>query len=736
MLVLSGLTVATPANAAVPFAVASLDGSGNNVANPTWGQSGRAYARIGPVRYADGIGSPVSGPNSRYISNRVHNDIAQNIFSERHLTAWAWTWGQFLDHTFGLRESTGSTATAANIPFNTSDPLEQFTNNLGVIPFTRSAATTGTGTSTANPRQQTNTENSYIDAEAVYGGSNTRLDWLRAGSLDGNPTNNSASLLLTSDGYLPTKNARGNPSAAPAMDVDGRLIGNPNNARVAGDPRANENMNLTATQTLFAREHNRIVSLLPSTLSEEDKFQIARRVVVAEQQYITYNEFLPAFGISLPAYTGYNSTVNANLSNEFATIGYRAHSQIHGEIEVEADADRYTQAQLDAIEAQGIEVTVDGDEVEFVLPLGVAFFNPDLVNMIGEGPVLEGIGGEAQYKNEEMIDNQLRSTLFQIPVSGNPECLDGPTLPQCFQGVVDLGAIDIERDRDHGLPTYNQLRQLYGLPQRTSFTQITGESTSAFPAGSGIDNPNNQDFTSLKNLWGEEIDRNDPVQVDADVVNTTKRSTLAARLQAIYGNVNNIDGFIGMLAEPHIAGTEFGELQRAMWTREFQRLRDGDRFFYGNDQGLTFIKNTYNIDFKKNLGDIIAANSDIPRADLAPNVFFTHGDVPPTSCRVQYTITTTWPGNFQVNMRLFNTGTTPINNWTLRYSFANGQTISNGWAGTFTQTAGRIGVENAANNGAIPAGGSMDGIGFNATRGTTNAVPTNFSLNTTPCSTG
>ena len=57
--------------------------------------------------------------------------------------------------------------------------------------------------------------------------------------------------------------------------------------------RANENIALTATHTLFAREHNRIVDALPAALAEERKFQIARRVVSAEQQYITYSEFLP-----------------------------------------------------------------------------------------------------------------------------------------------------------------------------------------------------------------------------------------------------------------------------------------------------------------------------------------------------------------------------------------------------------------------------------------------------------
>ena len=600
--------------------VQSLNGVNNNPFVPNAGRSGTNYLRIGNARYADGRSQPVSGPSPRSVSNRVFNDINVNVFSERGVTQWGFVWGQFLDHTFGLREENGTTA---NLPFSAADPLESFRNDLGIIPFVRSAAAPGTGV--FNARQHVNTVSSFIDAWAVYGGTDTRLDWLRNGSLDGNPDNNSGSLLLQTN-YLPRRDARGNAAAAPTMGIDGRLLSNPNSAVVAGDVRANENIALTATHTLFAREHNRIVSLLPSWVSQQDKFQIARAVVIATQQYITYNEFLPAIGVSLPTYQGYNPGLNPSLSHEFASTGYRAHSQIHGEIELETNVSRYSQATLDALEAQGVEIAIDGADVALAVPLNVGFFNPNLVRQLQLGPLLQGIGLEPQYKNEELIDNQLRSVLFKVPVSGNPECLDGPTLPECFNGVVDLGAIDIQRGRDHGMPSYNQMRNAFGLPSKTSFTSITGEATESFPSdplltpGNEINDPNSLDILQLFDINGN------PTTVENDdAVRIVRRTTLAARLKAIYGSVSNLDAFTGMIAEKHVTGSELGELQRAIWTDQFRAARDGDRFFYLNDPLQSFIRQNFGIDHRKTLARVIALNTDIPQSDLAANVFLPAG---------------------------------------------------------------------------------------------------------------
>lgn len=594
----------------------SLNGVNNNPFSPAVGSVNTRYLRIGSARYADGLSQMVSGPNARAVSNRIFNDININVFSNRGVTQWGNVWGQFVDHNIGHRDEAG---TAANIPFDAADPMESFRNTLGVVPFNRSVAAPGTGVS--NARQQLNTENSFLDAEAVYGPSDSRLDWLRSGTVDGNPDNNAGTLLL-SNNYLPRADQRGNASQAPIMAVDGRLLATPGKAVVAGDVRANEQALLTSVQTLFAREHNRIVAALPNSISQEDKFQLARAVVIAEIQYITYNEFLPAMGVSLPSYQGYDPDLNPSTAQEFATVGYRAHSIIHGEMETTTNISRYSQATLDALAAQGVEVEPDGAEVDIAVPDNLLFFNPNIVEQIQLGPIMAGITGESGYRNDETIDNQLRSILFRIPTSANPDCLDGPTLPECFSGVVDLGAIDLQRGRDHGMPSYNQMRNAYGLSSKTSFTAITGESTDAFPAdplltpGNEINDPNCLDVVALFDIAGN------PTTVAADnATRVVRRCTVAARLRALYGSVSNVDAFTGMLAEKQVAGSELGELQLATWKDQFGAARDGDRFFYLNDPLQSYIRNNFGIDSRRTLAQVIAANTDLPAAQLPANVF-------------------------------------------------------------------------------------------------------------------
>ena len=309
------------------------------------------------------------------------------------------------------------------------------------------------------------------------------------------------------------------------------------------------------------------------------RYQIARRVVGAEIQYITYTEFLPTSGIRLLSYRGYRASVDPSLGNEFATVGFRAHSMVHGEFEPSFPEGRFTQAQLDAFEARGIEVEhVDGTVV-LVISLSIAFGNPELLlETVGLGPFLASLA-EVQYKNDEQIDNTLRSVLFHVLGPGVDPAACGPEVvnSECFAGVVDLGAV---RTSCAPATTASRHTTRYAVPSgsnpRLPFTAITGESTDLL-GGRSIDDPAILDFVEL-----HASDVLDELSLNPDAPVATsgvRRTTLAARLRAVFGSVDRIDAFTGMLSEKHVAGSEFGPLQAAIWKEQFTALRDGDRFF-------------------------------------------------------------------------------------------------------------------------------------------------------------
>jgi hypothetical protein len=563
-----------------------------------------------------------AGPPARFVSNRIFNDIGENVFSENDLSQWTWAWGQFIDHDMGLRAERGGSE--APLAFDASDPLERFQNDFGAIAFSRTPPAPGTGVRGV-PRQQFNTTSSYLDASNVYGLTAARLDWLRAGRLDGNPRDNGARLLLPG-GYLPLAGARGRPGAAPPMQMTGPLLGTPGRAAIAGDVRANETHVLTAIQTLFAREHNRIVGLLPRQLSAQARFGIARRVVSAEEQFITYSEFLPAVGVALPPYRGYRPGVDAGISQEFAVVGFRAHSMIHGDFFNRVGPGSLSPEEISSLRARGMRVGEGPTKIVITIPLPVSFGNPGLVRELGLGTILRSLVEERQYRNDELIDDTIRSILFQAPRPGLPDpSACGPQVdPNCFTGVLDLGAIDIQRGRDHGIPSYNGIRRAYGLAPQRSFAAITGEGSQSFTDSAinqadPLNDPRILDFTSFLDRAGNPVGPD-----DSRVAVVTRRTTLAARLKAIYGRVSRLDAITGMLSEPHAPGQELGELQRAIWSRQFRALRDGDRFFYLNDPRLGRIQRRYGITFRHTLSELIALDAGTV---LPPDVF--HFSQPP-----------------------------------------------------------------------------------------------------------
>jgi len=98
-------------------------------------------------------------------------------------------------------------------------------------------------------------------------------------------------------------------------------------------------------------------------------------------------------------------------------------------------------------------------------------------------------------------------------------------------------------------------------------------------------------------------------------------------------------------------------------------------------------------------------------------------------CQVTYTVTNQWPGGFGASLVVQNTGTSAWSGWTLTWTFpASGQTITQGWNGTFAQSGQIMTVTNASYNGSVAANASVN-PGFNGTWASSNPVPTSFSVN-------
>ncbi len=236
--------------------------------------------------YADGI-SAMAGedrPSGRAISNAICSLDPDTDPSDRGLSAFVYVWGQFLDHDIDLTEPNTNQPERAPIAAPSGD-LQFDPDGTGVqwIPFTRSIYDPKTGHTEDNPREQWNQISSWIDGSMIYGSDAAMAARLR--------TFQGGKLATSGDGL-------------PPMDDEGF---------VTGDIRANENIELTSMHALFVREHNQWATKIArenSKLSDEQIYQRARAIVIAELQAITYNEFLPALlgSRALDRYTGYKRT--------------------------------------------------------------------------------------------------------------------------------------------------------------------------------------------------------------------------------------------------------------------------------------------------------------------------------------------------------------------------------------------------------------------------------------------
>ncbi len=476
-----------------------------------WGSVNIPLLRISYSDYPDGIGEVIrSGPNPRTISNLVVDQAGMSITNAAGLSDAVWAWGQFIDHDLDLSDSHPDNG---SIDIPVLDPAD--------ILFPTIFLNRANHTIVDGVREQINEITSFLDASQVYGSNQFRADYLRTFS---------GGKLKTSPGRLMPLNVDGLPNLGDDPDLF-----------LAGDIRSNENVVLTSLHTLFVREHNRLagrIRQVSPNASDEEIYQLARKIVNAEIQIITYREFLPSLlGPFAPdVHSRYRAKINPTIANEFSGALFRVgHTLLSPNL-------------------------VIGD-TGLTIALRDAFTNSAFIrdNPENVGHMLLGLSRQKCQEIDATIVDDVRTFLF---------------LPPPFPIGLDLAAINMQRGREHGIPPYNEVRRAYGLPPVTDFDQISS----------------------------------DPV--------------VQLALEQAYGTVDQIDPWLGGIAEDHLPGANVGPLVMRAIQDQFIRTRDGDRFFYTRDPDLRqpVVRRVINLN-DVTLGKVIRHNT---QADAPDDMFFVH----------------------------------------------------------------------------------------------------------------
>ena len=328
-----------------------------------------------------------------------------------------------------------------------------------------------------------------------------------------------------------------NPLLNPTLS--GGLIG-PNQVFVSGDPRVGENGALTMFHTLFIRNHNRHAGIVASenpTWNDEAIFQEARRRNIAEYQAVVLyqyfpTEFGPFFNDLLGPYVGYDEYLDVDTNIAFSSAAFRyGHSSFHNYVPLDSCGNPTLFGQS----------AFPGDQLFEGAQTGGPVTPIDVIGEIGTFEnLIRGLINEVTAPNDIMIDDTLRDIPFRVPVPGG----------------TDLLALDIHRGRENGIQNYAVLQTTYGSHD----LRIYGA-------------------PGCPEKYGHKTDP-DPLSCFTNLV--PYNATLAANLQSIYTKVNNIDGIVGLMVEPHVDGTSFGYTLVTIITDQYQRARAGDRFWFEN----------------------------------------------------------------------------------------------------------------------------------------------------------
>lgn len=520
------------------------DGWFNNLAHPKWGATDSQLIRKSPSAYSDGVYmlAGQNRPSARKLS-RIFMRGIDGLPSMENRTALLAYFGQLVTSEIVMSSESGCPIEMHRIDIEKCDDVyDKECRGDRYIPFHRASYDKKTGQSPNAPREQINQVTSWIDGSVIY---STREPWVSAMRSFKNGT-----FKTDKDGVMPIRNSMRVPlfnNPAPHMMKANKM----EKLFLLGDPRTNQNPALLTLSILFFRWHNVVAKRIRNRhpdWSEEDVFQGARRFVIATLQNIIVYEYLPAFiGEELPDYEGYQSDLHPGISHAFQSAAFRfGHSLIPPGLYRRDSQCNYRKTEMGHMALRLCSTWWDANEI---------LSNYDFEEL------LMGMSSQLAEREDSLLCSDVRDKLFG---------------PMEFTRR-DLGALNIMRGRDNGLPDYNTARSFYKLAKIEKWEDINPE--------------------LFKN-----------------------RPELLTNLVSVYNNdINNVDVYVGGMLESF---GRPGELFRAIILEQFARLRDSDRFWFENEDNDFFTKEEIEQIKNIKLWDIIVNTTNINGTDLQKNVFY------------------------------------------------------------------------------------------------------------------
>ena len=304
-----------------------------------------------PADYQNGFSTP-RGWNKSQLYNGFHlpnaREVSRRIISTKKITEdskfslMLMQWGQFIDHDIthtvmatslnrfsngiACRDTCTNDQPCFPIEISPND-TSRFHENGNCMEFTRSSAVCGTGETSLisnkiYQREQINQITAFVDGSSLYGSRDQDAFDIRE--------------RIINRGKLKVHTTPKHPKGLLPFNLDTNMDCQRDNSTtigcyMAGDYRANEQLALLGIHNLWVRQHNTLADkliLLNPKWSPEQVYQETRKIVGAQMQFITYEQWLPYIlgktGMKLLGkFKKYDPNVDPTVSNEFATAAFR-----------------------------------------------------------------------------------------------------------------------------------------------------------------------------------------------------------------------------------------------------------------------------------------------------------------------------------------------------------------------------------------------------------------------------